>query len=255
MAAPVGLPRILLFCLTGALLSSLSTQGATDPLASVLSHEERGELAAALTELRASADVLKANKEHEAALVALLHTFDVVEAGLAKQQNAEAQAALEALLPRLDPLRDAVLLRSAHKKLVDLRAEVSRKAEADLKEADRLVSQGRHAEAIAINKDIAESNAQEIPVALSRPARQGKDRAEGSQSQAEAVGIWGKIWKSVSEGFVTLAGWNVFLLTGFLLLWSAGAWRKRRPPREETVIILEDLTAQAPEREVMSRGL
>src|SRR5688572_10831309 len=104
MLVLTGRPRVLLFSLIAALLVSAPTNGATDPFASVLAREEQGDLRGALKELRASEELLKANADHEAALVALLRTFDSVQTSLAKDQHSHAQTALEAVLPKLDPV-------------------------------------------------------------------------------------------------------------------------------------------------------
>lgn len=244
MLVLTGHPRVLLVSLI-ALLVSAPVHGTTDPFASVLAREEQGDLRGALKELRASEELLKANTDHEAALVALLRTFDSVQTSLAKDQYSHAQTVLEGVLTKLDPLRDAHLLHAAHSKLVELRDLARGMAEADVARADALVAEGKHAEAIAIYKDVA--SAAEIPAALKRRVTQAMARAGTAKARAEASGFWGKTWKSASDGIFTLAGWSVFLLLGAALLWTAGAWRKRRTPHEETLIVLEDLTALAPE--------
>ena len=228
---------------------------APDPFASVLAQEEQGRFHAALSELRASDELLKAHREHEAALVAFLRTRDSVQASLGKGQLDQARAAVEALLPRLDPVRDAHLLHAAHARLAGLRDQGRQMAKEDLERADQLAQDGKYDEAIAIYSDVAESQAPEIPAALKRSARQAKARAEAGKAEAEAVGFWGRTWKSASEGVFTLAGWSVFLLAGGLLVWAAQARRSKRKPREETLIVLDDLTAGAAEREILSQGL
>jgi tetratricopeptide (TPR) repeat protein len=250
-----GRPGITIVCLLGALSGTAWAAEVADPFAAVLAREERGEFAASLRQLRSSEELLKAHREHEAALVALLHAFDSVQTSLASGQHDQARSVLEALLPRLDPVRDTYLMHAAHARLVQLRDLGRRMAEADVARADQLAKDGKDAEAIAIYSDVAQSEASEIPAALKRRARQAMARAEAAKAEAEAVGFWGKTWKSASEGIFTLAGWSVFLLIGTLLVWAAQARRRKRKPREETLIVLEDLTAQAPERETMSQGL
>src|SRR5688572_30129986 len=205
MLVLTGHPRVLLVSLIAALLVSAPANGAADPFASVLAREEQGDLRGALKDLRSSEELLKANKDHEAALVALLRTLDSVQTSLAKGQHSHAQTVLQAVLPQLDPVRDAHLLHAAHSKLVELRDLTRGMAETDVARADGLVAEGKHAEAIAIYKDVA--SAAEVPAALKRRARQAMARAEAAKAEAEAVGFWGTTWKSASEGIFTLAGW------------------------------------------------
>ncbi|MES1244466.1 MAG: hypothetical protein ABUT39_22870 [Acidobacteriota bacterium] len=252
---PAARPGIAFLCLLGALSGPVRAAEIPDPFAAVLAREEKGEFAASLAQLRASQELLKAHREHEAALVAFLRTRDSVQASLDKGQQDQARSALETLLPRLDPVRDAYLLHAAHARLVELRDLGRRMAEEDVAKADQLARDDKFGEAIAIYSDIAQSKAPEIPAALKRRARQAKARAEAGKAEAEAVGFWGRTWKSASEGVFTLAGWSVFLLAGGLLVWAAQARRRKRKPREETLIALEDLTAEAAEREILSQGL
>lgn len=249
--------RVLPLALCCLILASpaRSLAAEPDPFDAVLALEGEGKLDVALRRLRASEELRAAHKEHEAALAGLLRSLDSVRARLASRQTTQAQTALQALLPKLDPLRDAHLLHAAHRKLAELEAAARATVEADLDQADALARRGEQGEAIAIYTDIAESKQPEVPPELKRRARRGKARSEQAKTEAEALGFWGKTWHSMTGGVETLAGWSVYLVAGALVVWGAGRWRRRRSARDETLIVLEDLTVQASERDVMSQGL
>lgn len=254
----VRLLGILLWLCPTAAASSTPPQELlpSDALAAEQSMDFRGALSILSPPSHFSSDT-----ELAAHYKSLIETLNILQlARLHQQEGNEEQAkvVLDTEVPKLDPVRDAYLVRAILRELQVVRQQTLREAteeiRADLAAADAHVEAGKYDEAIAVYDRIATQSA-EIPRDLLHEARIAKQKALAMKASALTPGLWTNLGNSGMTGARTVTEWLVYMVAAVLLVSFAVVFRTWLPARPGTLILFEDLTAPAADRETLSQHL
>jgi tetratricopeptide (TPR) repeat protein len=250
------------------LLLPVCSGGSADPASllpsEVLALEKAGQLEGALTLLapRALAQDPEAKGDlgaHAGLLRETIRTLHLSSVYHEDGHDERAQAALEALLGKLEPLRDGHLVVAAARRLREIQKEVREEEEKEAREqlatAAALLDAEKFDEALAAYDEVARRAAGQVPRALIHEARVGKMKVTSAKARATAPGFWNAVSTSGVTGARTVAEWVVYFASAGLLVLLIAGVRSRIPARPGTVVSLQDLTAPGADREPRSQHL
>jgi tetratricopeptide (TPR) repeat protein len=248
---------VLLVAPIGEILPQTSAP-APDPFSQALALEKAGKLTEAYTILQKE-KLRQAHTEHVAKLEAVLRVLEIASLYSEMRQYEMARTALNEQLAKLDPVSDVHLMVAVYKKITAVDAEARQaadeEAEALLTKAATLLEAKKYEEAVTTYRSVVERKPTEISEELIRRARLGQIQAETAQAKAQTAGFGEEITDAMKKGVRTIFQLLIYFAGATVLIFLLVFFRKLIPARNETVIVAEDLTASAEEREARSRSL
>jgi hypothetical protein len=250
--------RALLVLIAVAAAAAVPAAAAADPLSRALALERQGRVDRALALLDAQPKLSAAARTHRTHLADAVAALVASRSYVAVQDFAAAHGALEAAAKPLDPLREAALLTLVRTREATVagiaRAPADAAARASLAKARTLAKAGKHAEAAAVDKAVADLPAGEI----SDPLRTGARQAQLAQEAAAATEGGPSVVDRVRDGLRTALVWLAYAgigLAAFVVLVLGRRALTRLPPKEEISISIEDVSAATAERSQKSYAL
>jgi tetratricopeptide (TPR) repeat protein len=251
---------LLLFC-----LGSAPAYGTAPPSAFlphyIFAAEQFGQFEAAENGLKDLDDAEKKAPDLLSHIKSLSETIRALQIADVYRKNGHAdwaKALLDAQMARLDPVRDSLLLIALEREKANIQAEALEQADAlarkRLTTAEALASAGKYDDALGVYDEVLELHG-EVSPALIRDARIAKEEAVAKRAGALAPRFWAELGTAGATGARTVVQWLVYLAAGAALLLLFTFVRKQVPLYPGTILVLQDLTVSAADRESMSQHL
>ena len=263
LASPVGLTRAYIACVlimltfllwTGA-FPAQSEDSAQLPKR-LIDLERESKLDEALRLIKEDKKVESIHQKHLEHLEETIRTFRLVEAYHQLGENGLAQDELKKLISTFRPQEDEYLLAAGLKKLAELQTEIKNAVDQQARDlvADGDAYQGLklYDKALASYEASARLNPSDKVV---QDIRKKIIEAEMARAHSQSPGYWNAILHNIVSGLKTILEWLAYIGAALAISFLIWKLRKRRSPSDETIITLQDLTAQGPDREAANQLL
>jgi tetratricopeptide (TPR) repeat protein len=237
-----------------------NAQAATDPYKRALALERQGRVEAALALLEGKR-LPKPEARHRDRLRALVAALAANAVFTNEGEYALARAVLDRVEKRLKPIAELPLLEVVYRREAQLsllmRQDADAEAAAAIAKAKALEKDGKHKEAAAVYKSVAEMRPGAVSPRLRSSARVGELHEEAAAATEHKTWLarLEKWLAGVSRALLTVLIWIIYgaiALVVVALLYGLHRLLRALPPRKGTTLSVEDLSAAPADRTTKS---
>jgi tetratricopeptide (TPR) repeat protein len=185
--------------------------------------------------------------KHAALLADVERVETIANDYVAEMRSAEAQRALSALLPTLDPVRDSYLMLRVQRNIDRLRRANRSQQEQDalamLDRADGLYARGAYTRAKTVYEAVAMQNADDVGAEVLTRAKRGVAKSQRAAIDAEPQTLYDEALQPIPTALRTITIWTIWIVGVLAAFVAVRTAHTRLFTREGHVVNLVDLTA------------